>query len=221
MSLAATYQPRLVSLVLPGLSSVLLAAKQELIDKTKADANKCMGYFPGLKKSPLAKAVDFDFPSCREFAEAFPSVQLGNETFMFNFVRMSLVRQAGDFPFHLDTDAASAMGGTEQTIATKEVWRILLNMSDTGSRKLEYIDQPSEDFEIEFHKGYLHTPDKEALNFVRSVDLLPRRGDTVSAVVLCASKVLHTGRDDDKGHFVAGYGFLKNQYTPTIEPNAK
>ncbi len=151
--------------------------------------------------------IDSDFPACQAFMELQPQLTADGKTLDFNFVRLSQVRQTGSSPYHLDSDAKTALTGDTTTISDRLVWRLLLNLSDAHPRNLSYLDIDPFSLPLESGGGYIHCPNsKIKKSLKRQVSIPSRQGETVSGLLFCASRVLHTGQDDQFGHFVAGYG---------------
>lgn len=202
-ALQRAFQPIAIEWELPGDEALVTAAGEELRGKAGSDANGCYGYFPGMRG--LAD-IDSDLPHSQAFAEAVPTITIGDKALGFNFVRTSLVQQRGDAPFHLDSDAATALTGDVGTLGSRLVWRLLLNLSGVHPRTLAYLDANIDTVRLSNEGGYIHCEDKAAAATARTHTIAPRAGRLVSGVLFCANRVLHTGRDDENGHFVAGYG---------------
>lgn len=200
--LSQKFQPKLVSVK---LSDTLFAAvREELTRKALVDAQRCFGYFPALKGS---KGIDTNLPQCKNFSLDNPEIKLEGKKLEFNFLRLSLIKQEGNAPFHLDTDSATALTGNIGTISDRLVWRLLLNLSGETPRTLGYLDCEALAAPLVAEGGYLHCPDKALTKErLRSINIAPRSKGTIHGVLFCASRVLHSGRDDEHGHFVAGYG---------------
>jgi hypothetical protein len=202
--LAPTMQPTQHTITLDIDEELLDAAERELYAKATDDSNHCYGYFPGMKGKD---GIDTELSACKALHDALPMIQIADKQLSCNFIRLSLVKQQGDFPFHLDTDAATALTGDKETLNKRKVWRILLNLSTKHPRTLSYIDADPNTVELDYGNGYLHCVDEQAMNERKqSVQIPPRTKTQVSGVLFCSSRVLHTGVDDDNGHFVAGFG---------------
>lgn len=198
------FMPVQITLSYPASSNLIAAAQAELKTKAQADANNCYGYFPAMKG---AKNINTDLPHSQALALAAPVLNVSNKALKFNFVRLSLVQQRGDFPFHLDSDADTALTGDIATLSKRLVWRLLLNLSDEHPRKLSYLNVDSSTVSLGNSGGYIHCEDANlAKTTAQSVVIPPRSSTEVHGVLFCASRVLHTGQDDEYGHFVAGYG---------------
>lgn len=203
-SLQAAFQPKLVTIELSCRPEALREAEAELRSHSLADDNHCYGYFPGMKAN---QGVDANLPHSQRFAQAVPTLFMDDKLLQFNFMRMSLVRQHGDSPFHLDSDAATALTGDVDTVSERLVWRLLLNVSDDHPRTLAYVDVDPSTVTLTSQGGYIHCEDaKLTAKYKKTIAIPPRRDLRVSGVLFCASRVLHTGQDDEHGHFVMGYG---------------
>lgn len=204
MHLSEQFQPQSVQITLDCAEDILIKARDELLEKAVNDPHRCFGYFPALRHKP---SIDSHLPHCVVLSNIIPQLVVGSKQLQFNFVRMSLIKQVGDSPYHLDSDAATAITGDVSTVGGRLIWRLLLNLSDTYPRTLSYLDMDPFSVQLEAKGGYIHCPNsvvqKEIVRFIR---IKPRNGTTVFGVLFCASRVLHTGQDDEHGHFVAGYG---------------
>ncbi len=198
------FQPWLITFDLACSEADLRAAEIELRGKCEHDDNQCYGYFPAMRGRG---SVDTNLPRCEAFAASMPGLVVRDKKLQFNFIRMSLVQQRGDAPFHLDSDAATALTGDTTTVAERLVWRLLLNVSDQHARTLAYVDVDPVTTKLTSEGGYIHCEDKAVTSRLsKSIAIPPRQGLRTSGVLFCASRVLHTGQDDEHGHFVMGYG---------------
>jgi hypothetical protein len=192
---------------MPVTNKQLEQVRLELTAKAQADSNKCFGYFPGMK---LKANLDFDLPESAKLEASAPTLKLNDKLLHFNFVRLSLVKQSANSPYHLDSDAATALTGDTSTISKRLVWRLLLNLSDQHARTLSYLDLDPSSVKLETSGGYIHCADTTPEDTIRRIAIPPRQDGQVHGVLFCASRVLHTGQDDEHGHFVAGYGCEEN-----------
>lgn len=180
------------------------AAGTELAGRAVTDADRCCGYFPALAGRP---GIVDDLAACRTFALARPEIETGGAVMGFNFLRLSLRRQAAVPAYHLDTDAATAVSGNPANLRDRLVWRVLLNLSVSHERALSYLDLDPSTTWLALESSYISLADKEAgRDRQRCITIPPRRGDTVHGVSFVANRVLHSGVDDEPGHFVAAYG---------------
>jgi hypothetical protein len=182
--------------------ALLESVRGELAARALADPNRCFGYFPGLIGS---QEIDSDLPRCKQFSQAAPRSIVEDRRLDFNFLRLSLVEQVGAAPFHLDTDSATALTGTAGALAGREVWRFLANLSE-NVRRLAYLDLDPDSLRLSGDGGYIRYRGPIPRGSGRTLDIPPRKGTLVYGALFCSSKVLHTGRDRDEGHFVAAYG---------------
>lgn len=194
--------PALIQVHLPCPESTIALAESELRNKAEQDPNKCWGYFPDLGSKD---GIDSALPDSQAYAFEASRLAANARVLTFNFLRLSLIEQQSAFPFHLDSDATTALTG-ERPHTGKAVWRLLINVSDRHSRNLSYLDVNPDSLELETRRGYTHYPHTLGDLAVTTIAIPPREGSEASGVLFCASRVLHTGRDDEKGHFVAGYG---------------
>jgi hypothetical protein len=203
-ALPEVFQPAEITWEFPGDETLITNAGQELRQRAAADPNGCFGYFPGMQHR---SGIDSDLPESQSFADTVPSIDLSGRVVGFNFLRLSVVRQNAISPYHLDSDAATAITGDTSTIQQRQVWRFLMNLADEHPRTLSYLDVDPATIEITDRNGYVHPADPAvAASTERSLTIPPREGRIIRGVLFCASQVLHAGQDDDWGHFVAGYG---------------
>lgn len=201
-SLPLQWTPLLLSVSLPVDHQLIDDAEQELTTRAQSDANKCFGFFPGMRKD----SISTDLPASRKLAEALPIISSNGKECIFNFLRLSLINQPSISPFHLDSDSATALTGSSESVKTNLVWRLLINLSSSKPRSVIYMNIDSESIMLSENDGYLSYDDVVEPSLIETVTLDPRKGSQVSAVLFCASKVLHAGKDVEGGHFVAGYG---------------
>jgi hypothetical protein len=203
-ALPEVFQPAEITWEFPADESVIGEAQRELWTRAAEDPNGCFGYFPGMQGM---EGIDNDLPASHYFAKTVPSIDLSGRVLGFNFLRLSIVEQGAISPYHLDSDAATAITGDISTVQDRQVWRLLMNLSGWHPRTLSYLDVDPKSIEITHHEGYVHPVDPNvAESTARSLAIPPREGRIVRGVLFCASQVLHTGKDDEWGHFVAGYG---------------
>ena len=215
-ALPYAFKPVEIELELPVDESIITGADEELRLRAGADANGCYGYFPSMRGMA---SIDSDLPRSQAFAEAIPSITIDDKVLGFNFIRMSLIQQRGDTPFHLDSDAATALTGNVETLGSRLVWRLLLNLSDTHPRTLAYLDADTEYLKLDNDRGHIHCKDESPAATARNHTIPPRTGRVARGVLFCASRVLHTGRDDENGHFVAGFGCEQPAPARLISPD--
>jgi hypothetical protein len=201
--LNAEYEPAIISIELAGVSSAIDAVQQELTERALQTPSRCYGYFPDVKEEGVRR----DLPACEAFADNLPTVQVNGQYLGFNFLRMSLVKQEAKAHFHIDTDLASGFGGERRYVLTRRVWRLILNLSSVNDRRIAYSSQHPESIPLVDEDGYVHCPsgyiDERAMTIL---SIRPRVRDTIYGALLCVSQVLHSGQDDELGHFVASYG---------------
>ncbi|HUS25928.1 MAG TPA: hypothetical protein VMY99_01095 [Nevskiaceae bacterium] len=203
--LPSVFQPLAVTIQLPCSQTVIADAQEELRTKAKQDDYKCFGYFPGM--SAKGTSLDFDLPKCKLFAQRVPELTVNDRVCSFGFLRMSLIQQPGISPYHVDSDASAALTGDMATLSKKRIWRLLFNLSDTYARTLSYLDVDPSTVKLDIKNGYIHYPNQTVTKkAIHEIVIPPRQGTRVEAVLFCASRVLHAGKDDEHGHYVAGYG---------------
>ncbi len=203
MTLCDHFRPKIRVTRLTCDEAVLESVRGELAARALADDNRCFGYFPGLI---ARREIDSNLPRCQQFSQVAPRSIVARRRLGFNFVRLSLVKQVGDSPFHLDSDSATALTGTTTSLAGREVWRFVANLSEKDVRRLSYLDVDPDTLRLSRHGGYIHYRGSIPRGSGRTLDIPPRKGTLVYGALFCSSKVLHTGRDGAKGHFVAAYG---------------
>ena len=203
-ALSASWQPQTFQIRMGLDSHVLEAAWIELVRRAVEDPNRCCGYFPALAGRP---GILDDLPACRRFAAAYPKIELRGFDLCFSFIRVSLRRQAVDPAYHLDTDAATAVTGDPATLGERLVSRVLLNLSARQERVLHYLDLDPSTTTLAIESSYACLGDDNARESRERHIAIPRRsGDAVHGVSFVANRVLHSGVDDHRGHFVAAYG---------------
>lgn len=192
--------PRVISVDVPNPE----AAELELDERASQDENKCIGYYPSLNDRP---DIQTDLEACSLFSEQLPVIEIDGLKLGFNFLRRSLIRQEGESPFHLDNDSDTSVTGDPSTLDQRVVWRLLLNLSANLPRKFAYLDVDPSTLPLGVDQGYIHCPD-DAIDpqVVVDITLPPRTERSASGVLFCSNLVLHTGQDEEGGHFVAGYG---------------
>lgn len=208
MSAAQTIRPDLEPSVfefeLDSLAVDLLEfVEAELQVRASRDPDKCFGYFPGLAR---VDGIDSDLPHSEAFAQAYPT--LWREAHLsFNFLRLSLVGQPSLSPFHLDSDASTALTGETEDLEQRFVWRALINLSTQHVKRLTYLKQFPFDLPLTPHHGYVQcAPEHVDPRNKRTLVVPEREKAVVRGVILCVSQVLHSGNDEDEGHFIASYG---------------
>jgi hypothetical protein len=148
-----------------------------------------------------------DLPACEAFATRLPQITYGGAAYRFNFLRLSLVQQSADAASHLDSDADTAITGDVATLRQRRILRLLINLSTTVERSLHYLDVDPWSVELAAEGSYLCAAQPAALHRYACVTTVPRlRGSRVHAVAFASNLVLHSGVDDERGHFVAAYG---------------
>jgi hypothetical protein len=202
--LDVAYHPTPVALQVPFFVQGAPAAERELSSRARYDFDKCCGYFPALAG---ADGIVTDLPACRMFAAEVPQIIHGGSVYNFNFLRMSLVQQSCEPEFHLDSDAATALTGDVESLRHRHVLRMVLNLSATSRRALHYLDVDSESIQLIVRGGYVRVAQTESLgDRVLTAVIPPRHGASVHGLVFVSNRVLHSGVDDESGHFIAAYG---------------
>ena len=196
--------PRPVELDLESVAGVITAAEDELRLGAIEDENRCCGYFPALAGM---SGIRTELPACCAFAEALPSIPHAGVIYGFNFLRLSLVCQSADPAFHLDSDAATALTGDTASLNQRDVLRLLLNLSGRVERVLHYLDVDPQGTNLVAEGSYVRAKDPERLRTHARVAVIPPRvGTTVHGLAFASNRVLHSGLDGERGHFIAAYG---------------
>ena len=183
-------------------------AHDELRLKAAADANACYGYFPGMAG---AAGIDSDLPACRRLLDSLPALALANRRLSFNFVRLSLAKQVGSFPFHLDSDTRTGFTGDPAALKRRLVLRLLINLSAVHPRTLSFLNIDTACVRLESKAGYVHYCEPVDHGAIERIVIPSRRECRTHGVLLCANRVMHTGQDDEHGHFVAAFGWEGGQ----------
>jgi hypothetical protein len=202
--LDVAYHPAPITLHVPYFARGAPAAEKELRSQALYDVDKCCGYFPALAG---ADGIVSDLPDCRIFAAELPRITHGGSVYHFNFLRLSLVQQSAGPEYHLDSDASTALTGDVATLRQRHVLRMVLNLSAVGQRAVHYLDIDSQSIELIAREGYVRIARTESLEDKALTAVIPpRRGATVHGLVFVSNRVLHSGVDDESGHFIAAYG---------------
>ncbi len=196
-------QPRAITLKLAVEQGLIERAERELDRRAEQDANGCFGYFPALVGAP---DIFHDLPESLAFAERLPSIDVEGQRLFFNFLRRSRVKQCAQAALHLDSDAKTALTGDPSSLQSRLVLRLLLNLSATFSRSFTYADIDTSSVLLETRGGYVCCRGPIAIRMLRAVTLAPRLGPMTQGVLIYTNRVLHSGADDENGHFVAGFG---------------
>ena len=202
--LSESHLPVAVVFDLPELTESIPEVETELGARAGLDQNRCCGYFPALRG---VRGIDCNLPACRAFRERVPSIEHCGAKYQFNFIRLSLIQQSVDPAFHLDSDAATALSGDVSTIKRRRVARLLLNLHSQSGRALHFLDVDPNCVELTSDGSYVRAADPRALIKREMTAVIPARsGSRISGLLFPANRVLHSGVDDDGGHFVAAYG---------------
>lgn len=186
-----------------GTNIAIARARNELAARAELTTDRCFGYFPGCE----LVGIEQNLPASKGVNRHMPRMQVGEHELSFNFLRLALRPQPPCDPWHLDSDAATAVTGDREKTQTTTVWRALLNLSVQERRVVEYLDVDPSSVGLVETDGYISLPDTsydEA--YARRVILPPKDGLLVCGVLFAASQVLHRGNDGQGGHFVGGYG---------------
>jgi hypothetical protein len=202
--LDGTCHPAAVELEIPLVAQEAAAVEHELRTPADQDPDRCCGYFPALAGQG---GIVSDLPTCQAFAARLPYIFHGGYRYEFNFLRLSLVQQSTDPSYHLDSDAATALTGDVAAINRRQIRRLLLNLSARSDRNLCYLNLDPGSVELAVDGSYIGVADPDALRGYGLIATIPqRRGSTVHGLVFASNLVLHSGLDDQDGHFVAAYG---------------
>jgi hypothetical protein len=180
-------------------------AERELRRRAATDENRCAGFFPTLNGVP---GIDGNFPSCRDLMRLVPKIEHESRVYRFNFIRLSLVCQASQPAWHIDSDAATALTGGDVSPASRLIHRLLLNLSGTRERVVAYLDVDVLTAGLVQDGGYIRPARSEtALGTARRVSIPVREEAVVHGISFVSNRIFHSGQDDPEGHFVAAYGF--------------
>ncbi len=199
------YLPKLFEIHLsPEESHLIGEAEIELGGRARFTPEKCYGHFP---HTTDMFGIATDLPASKQLVDARPDLMVNGKLLPFNFLRLSLIKQLAQAPFHLDSDAETGLTGEVETVLDRTVWRALLNLSRTHPRKLTYLNVDPITLPLEKVGGYVQCSKKEVnQRAIRSLSIPHRRGTQTFGAILCVSQVLHRGVDDEWGHFIASYG---------------
>ncbi len=181
------------------------AAERELRRRAHDDVDKCCGYFPALAGTD---GIVSDLPASRMFASEIPQIIHDGCVYHFNFLRVSLVQQGSEPEFHLDSDAATALTGDAETLRQRYVLRMVLNLSATSDRTLQYLDVDPESVGLVARGGYVSVARTEPLTESRA-----DRCDSASPTAVrstawssCPIASFIRALTTMFGHFIAAYG---------------
>ena len=176
-------------------------ALAELTQAAQNDPNGCWGDFAGFESR------DLPLPRTRKFAESVDAAAITpvDRPLPYCFTRVSIWRQPtiDRAQFHLDTDALTAVGG-DPTEAGKIVVRALFNIGQYP-RSLEYLDIDPRFVLLQARGSTVRYLGRTA-GRVRKIDIAARVPGLVSGVLFYSNRVLHSGRDDKRGHAVLALG---------------
>jgi hypothetical protein len=196
--------PIAVALDLPQVAENAPTVEFELGAQAASDRDQCCGYFPALDGVP---GISSDLPACHTFSTLLPLIRHGGREYRFNFLRLSLRQQSSDPAYHLDSDAATALGGDVSTLAQRRVMRLMLNLSSQSARTLHYLDVDPSCIDLVAEGSYIRAADPQNLSTRTLRAVIPaRRGSHVAGLLFAANLVLHSGVDHADGHFIAAYG---------------
>ncbi len=202
--LATVHHPVSVVFDLPRLEKAAADAGSELGRRAALDQDRCCGYFPALEG---VRGIASDLPASRALASSLPVIRHDGEDFPFNFLRLSLRQQRTDPAYHLDSDAATALSGDVSTLKVRRVTRLLLNLSSEVPRMLHYLDVDPYSVDLVADGSYVRAADPGELVERALTAVIPaRNGPHVAGLLFVANRLLHSGVDDEGGHFVAAYG---------------
>jgi hypothetical protein len=180
-------------------------AERELRCRAATDEHRCAGFFPSLCGVP---DIDCDFPVCRELMSLVPELEHGGKAYQFNFIRLSLVCQASEAAWHIDSDAATALSGGDVDPASRLIHRLLLNLSEARERVLDYLDVDVLTVDLVHDGGYIRPAKTESpLGEARRISVPARDGPVVHGISFVSNRILRSGQDEGGGHFVAAFGF--------------
>jgi hypothetical protein len=177
----------------------------DLTGLAEIGGNNCWGhYYEDSGPVPPETATVFD-----EFAEAWPRLEHGGRTYDLAWVRRSTggTEQAGST--HLDASPVTGIrgGGEAGVIPARKIWRAVVNLSDLFERKIEYLDADVRDIPWQADRGFVRLADgaDNSIYPAKTLVLPHRNGARAWAANLCVSRVAHSGRDDNQGHFLASF----------------
>jgi hypothetical protein len=192
-----------VTIAAPLPESLIEGVFFELEQRAAQDRDGCFGYFPAMRGVP---GIDHDLPASQKMSEALPIVEIDGRPLHFNFVRLSLVRQHGPPSFHLDTDASTALTGSTTMMRSRLVTRLLLNLSSAYPRSLSFLNVDPEEVPLSVDGGYLYSKEEFSDDSVETIVIPPREQSALRGILFASNRVLHSGRDDERGHFVMAFG---------------
>lgn len=201
------FRPRLTSIpISPALEIGIDAVEAELALRAGNDPDNCFGYFPGFREEAQTLVAS------NRLADDIPTVEAGNMLFTHNFFRLSTVPQPSIYPYHIDSDAETAISGSFDALEGSIVWRALFNLSGDKDRDVAYLDISVADAirqgMLRVEAGYMAYTG--VVNQHEKVLTIPRRQPgLMHGAIFAANRVFHGGRDGIDGHFVAGYGSVE------------
>ena len=179
-------------------------AEHELRRRAATDENRCAGFFPTLSGVP---GIESNYPSCRNLMRLVPKIEHEGRAYRFNFIRLSLISQASQPAWHIDSDAATALTGVDVSPASRLIHRLLLNLSGTRERVVAYLDVDVLTAGLVQDSGYIRPANTEtAAGTALSISIPVREGSVVHGISFVSNRIFHSGQDGADGHFLAAYG---------------
>lgn len=181
------------------------AAHDELEERAVFDRDLCMGYFPAIQ----GQGESADLPHCRELAESLPHIQISNGLPLgFDWLRLSLKKQPKKAPYHLDLSRGTGMSSVE---GAKRITRLLLNFSPDFSRKIGYLVVDPLDAPLKADNGFRIYDGDPPSRAARTLIIPPRQRGMVFGAIIEVTNVLHSGIEEEDGHFLASYSTEANR----------
>lgn len=176
--------------------SVIVSAENELAKMAARQAQGSWGYFP------------HDIPDVHgltasvAFVNANSHLTIADRNLPFSWLRVAVQKQTALQPLHLDGDPGA--GFTRTIDPSRRIWRAVMNLSTQHERVFGFSLTDPWSRSMKLDHGYFYLEDEDP-EMVQKVVIPPREGRLAHGLLVCVSQLLHTGIDDEHGHFLVSY----------------
>ncbi|MDB5164680.1 MAG: hypothetical protein JWL89_306 [Candidatus Saccharibacteria bacterium] len=207
-ALPYVFEPKLVEINFShAMAEVIDVCEQELSQRANQEPHSCWGYFPDGDEG----AIERNLPASKALQNACPVIEVGEQELAFSWIRFSGSDTSTERPsYHLDADAQTGLLNErlgESVIPSKNIWRLLVNLHRSASRKFAYLDISADSLQWQKDRGIIGLSAGEQLNTreQKVVDIPRRLGGYAMGVLVCVSQVPHAGKETGDGHFLASW----------------
>ena len=191
-------------------------AFRELKTAMQGKEDPLWGYFPQHPDQNFVNARPL--PACHALETSLREKILEcNDIFMdlqLAFIRLCLrdIRGKEHGGFHVDLDPGSAFIGDEKNDGTRNICRLVFNLHPEEPRELHYLSNSLKELAelgLQYTRhSYQGIPEDRLPTGARvcRAFIPPREPVVLHGAVFWSNFVPHTGVDNARGHFVAGYG---------------